>query len=60
MKEIVKTVNGVNIVRTPNTQRFYEIYFCDGISIHFETIKKAVWYIECGLYECQMKKYGLA
>jgi hypothetical protein len=57
--EIVKTVNGVHIMRAPGTQRFYEIYFCDGISVNFTTIKKATWFIECGLYECQMKKLGL-
>lgn len=56
-KEIVKTVNGVDIVRDHNTVRYYEIFFPYGdIAVHFTTIKKAAWYIECGLYECEKKR----
>lgn len=45
-REIVKTVNGYNIERTPGTQRFYYVYLSDRKFVTFHTIKKATEYIE--------------
>ena len=45
-REIVKTVNGYNIERTPGTQRFYYVYLTERKIVTFHSIKKAAEYIE--------------
>ena len=45
-REIVKTINGYNIERTPGTRRFYYVYLTERKFVTFHSIKKAAEYIE--------------
>ena len=45
-REIVRTINGYNIERTPGTQRFYYVFLSERKYVTFNTIKKAAEFIE--------------